>query len=242
VTNVLASLLLVPLAACSLAFGGEEGDGVPARGTGTARTFDVSGFTEVALAGSDDVEVRVGPAFSVRAEGPADVLDRLRIERRGDALTVGRKQGVNLGRAAGKARVLVTLPRIAEASLAGSGNMRVDRVEGDRFEGSLAGSGGLAVGALAVREAEFNLAGSGGLSAAGRTDRLEVSVAGSGSADARGLSATRAEVSVAGSGSVRAAVNGEAEVNVIGSGDVDLGPNARCEVSRMGSGKVRCGG
>lgn len=239
--NALASLLLIPLAACSMSFG--EGDGgVAPRGAGTTRTYDVTGFTEVALAGSDDVDVRVGPAFSVRAEGPTDVLDRLRIERKGDALTVGRKRGISMGRETGSAKVFVTLPRLVGASLAGSGDLAVDRVDGDRFEGSLAGSGGLSVGALGVRAASFNLAGSGDVTAAGRADRLEVSVAGSGNVDATRLSARAAEVSIAGSGDVRAAVNGTAKVSLIGSGDADLGPGARCTVQRIGSGSARCGG
>ena len=236
---LLSSLAACSVVACSVA-GGEEGDGAAPVGTGTTRSYDVKGFTEVSLAGSDDVDVRVGPAFSVRAEGPTEVLDRLRIDRRGDALTVGRKRGLNLGTVRGSAKVFVTLPRITGASVAGSGDLAVDRAEGERFEGSLAGSGNLSVGALGVRGATFNLAGSGDVTAAGRAERLDVSIAGSGNVDARGLRAGSADVSIAGSGDVNAAVNGPATVNLVGSGDADLGPDARCTVHKMGSGSARC--
>ena len=76
---LLLALLLTaaPLAACSVD-GDDGGPGASAAGTGTARTFAVAGFTGVALRGSDDVDVRVGPAFSVRAEGPSAELDKLK--------------------------------------------------------------------------------------------------------------------------------------------------------------------
>jgi len=240
-----ALMLLVPLAAgsltgCSFA-SGEDGDGIAPRGGGTTRSYDVTGFTGVKLAGVDDVDVRVGPAFTVRAEGPTDVLDRLRIEREGDTLSVGRKRGVTMSRTTGSAKIFVTMPRITQASLAGTGDLSVDRVAGETFGGALAGTGSLSLGALEVSRASFDLAGSGDLTAAGRTDRLEVSLAGSGNIDARGLAAKQASVNLAGSGNVHAAVNGAADINLMGSGDVDLGAGARCTVRKMGSGSVHCG-
>jgi len=231
-----ALLLLGALGACSI--GGDEG--VPAQGSGTARTFAVDGFEKVELAGSDDVVVRVGQAFAIRAEGPAEVLDRLRIEKNGDTLEIGRKRGGTDVR--GKARVIVTLPRLVGAAVAGSGDMQVDRAGGSSFEGSLAGSGNLGVGQLQADEAGFSIAGSGTARVAGAAKKLEVNIAGSGNLDAGGLTANAAEVSIAGSGNVRATVNGAAEVNIMGSGNVDLGQGARCETSKMGSGSVRCGG
>ena len=232
----IAYALLATLAACSIG----SGDGVAAQGSGTQRSFPIDGFEKVELAGSDDVVVRVGPAFSVRAEGPAEVLDRLRIEKDGDTLEVGRKR--DSGYVRGKARVLVTMPRIVGAAVAGSGNMQVDRAGGAKFDGSLAGSGNLQIGQLRADEVEFSVAGSGTARVAGAAKKLEVNIAGSGSIDAPQLTANEAEVSIAGSGNVRATVNGRAEVNMMGSGDVDLGARASCKVSKMGSGSVRCGG
>jgi hypothetical protein len=238
--NPIGFILLAALAACSFG-GGEEGDGVAPKGSGTTRSYDVTGFTGVKLAGVDDVDVRVGPAFSVRAEGPTEVLDRLRIERDGDMLSVGRKRGVNMGRSSGAAKIFVTMPSISDAALAGTGDLTVDRVQGEAFRGSLAGTGSLSLRGLAVRRVAFDLAGSGDLTAAGRTDRLEVNLAGSGNIDARALTAGQGSVSLAGSGDVSAVVNGPATVNLMGSGDVDLGSGARCTVRKMGSGSVRCG-
>ncbi|MEG3163629.1 head GIN domain-containing protein [Sphingomonas sp. PB2P19] len=234
--------LIIPLAACSFSSSGEaEGPGVAAQGSGSMRTFQVADFTGIDLRGSDDIDVRVGPGFSVRAEGPSEDLDKLRIDLDGSTLNVGRKNrtGMNWGKGS-KVKVFVTLPRLTEANVAGSGTLAVDRVEGSKFDGGIAGSGNLRLAALQVDEAKFSIAGSGNATAAGAAKALTVEIAGSGDIDGRALQAQSARIEIAGSGGVRAVVNGAATVDMMGSGDVDLGPNARCTVSKMGSGTVRC--
>lgn len=238
----LSLLTAAPLAACSIDMG-DSGTGVRAAGTGSVRTFAVADFTGVALRGSDDVDVRVGPAFSVRAEGPSDELDTLKIERVGDTLRIGRRTRAIVGWTNHKAvKVFVTMPRIAAAQISGSGNLAIDRVAGGDFAGDGAGSGTLSIAALTVSHAKLSVAGSGDILAKGTVDRLTLDVAGSGNITAGGLKARSASVSVAGSGNVRADIAGTASVSVIGSGDVDLGRGAKCSTTKIGSGEVHCGG
>ena len=241
--NFLALGLIIPLAACSFSWNGDdEGSGAAASGAGTARTFQVTDFDQIDLRGSDDVDVRVGTGFSVRAEGPSEQLDRLKIDRDGETLKIGRKNGTNFGWSKGaKVKVYVTLPRLTDATVTGSGNMAVDRVEGSGFAGGIAGSGNLDIAALRVDAAKFSIAGSGTARARGSARDLKVEIAGSGDLDGTALQAQSAEVEIAGSGSVRAVVDGSAKVEMMGSGDVDLGPKSRCTISKMGSGSVRCG-
>lgn len=240
--NVFPLLILVPLAACSVG-ADTSGPGVAGSGSGTTRTYAVTDFSALALRGSDDVDVRVGTGFSVRAEGPSKELDRIKIERVGDTLRIGRKKrsGFDWGGSSENVTVYVTMPRIVGTTIAGSGNMTVDRVEGQRFTIDAAGSGNLSVAMLAVREAKVSMAGSGDIALKGTADRLTVDIAGSGDVDAAGVKAAGAAVNVLGSGSVRAEVNGQASVSMMGSGDVDLGKGATCSISKMGSGEVKCG-
>ena len=240
--NVFPLLILVPLAACSVG-ADTSGPGVAGSGSGTTRTYAVSDFSALSLRGSDDVDVRVGTGFSVRAEGPSKELDRIKIERVGDTLRIGRKErsGFDWGGSSENVTVYVTMPRIVGTTIAGSGNMTVDRVEGQRFTIDAAGSGNLTVAMLAVREAKVSMAGSGDIALKGSADRLTVDIAGSGDVDAAGVKATGAAVNILGSGSVRAEVNGQASVSMMGSGDVDLGKGAKCTISKMGSGEIKCG-
>ncbi|MDY0959245.1 head GIN domain-containing protein [Sphingomonas sp. CFBP8993] len=239
---IAVAVLAIPTAACSFDWSSDEGDVVPAQGSGNARSFAARDFTGVDLHGSDPVEVRVGGDYSVRAEGPADTLDQLQVERNGTTLRIGRKKGVHWGWSKGNpVRILVTLPHLADAGVSGSGRMTVDRVEGPRFHGGIAGSGDLVIGAMRVGHADLGVAGSGSISASGTADTLKIGVAGSGDVRATGLRTRQADVSIAGSGNVTARVEGPAKVNLMGSGSADLGPQSTCTVNKMGSGSARCG-
>lgn len=235
-------IALLPLIACSQPSEGSDAAATPVAGTGTSRIYDVAGFTGVALRGSDDVDVRVGSGFSIRAEGPAKQLDLLRITRDGDMLRVDRKptNGLHWGES-GNVKVFVTMPRIVAADLVGSGNLAIDHIDGQRFRLGSRGSGDVAIGTLGVEAADLTLAGSGALHANGKVRRLSLVVSGSGDVDAGGLQADTATVSATGTGDVRAVVTGTAQVSVAGTGDVDLGGKARCTMRATGTGEVHCG-
>ena len=235
-------LVALPLAACSAHSDNADAAGVPASGGGTSRTYAVSGFTGVSLRGSDDAQVRTGGAFAVRAQGPSDMLDDLSITKDGDTLKIGRKSHSGFHWGAGrKVIVYVTMPSIASAGVAGSGNMTVDKVAGGAFSGATAGSGDLAVQQINATSVDLAISGSGDITAAGRARQGSLSITGSGNIRAGGLQLDQAQVSIAGSGDVKAMVDGHAKVSIVGSGDANLGAGATCDVSKMGSGSVTCG-
>ncbi len=211
-------------------------------GPGGSRSFDVSGFDKVELAGSDNVSVKIGSGFSVQATGPEKVLERLKIEIDGSTLSISRKsrgwlKGWNDD---GHALVTVTMPLIKSAELAGSGDFTIDRVETPEFEANLAGSGNLAVKSAQVEKLEVSLAGSGDVTLAGVTKTIDISLAGSGNVKAKDISATEASISIAGSGNVDASASGSASISIAGSGDVNITGTTNCKTSKMGSGEVRC--
>lgn len=238
-----AILAALPLIACNMVSGDNDKPGITGSGSGNTRTYQVADFTGVAARGSDDVDVRVGSAFSVRAEGDPEVLEYLKIEKDGDTLKIGRRNRSGFDWGDRSAKVYVTMPRITAGTTAGSGDMTIDRAEGASFDANSAGSGDIAIATLATDAFAINIAGSGGVSAGGGTAKsVQIKIAGSGDIDAAKLKASSANISIAGSGGVKLEVDGDAKVNIVGSGDVDLGPKAKCSVSKMGSGDVRCGG
>lgn len=232
-------LALLPLAACS---GPVRSEGTPPSGTGGNRSFAVDGFTGVDAAGPDDVDVRVGSGFSVRAEGDPRILDKLEIVKEGDTLMVRRKKrGFSWGGNSDRgAKIYITMPRMTAASATGSGDMTVDHIDGEKFQADLTGSGDLKVGSIGVQAVALSVTGSGSLSTTGTAQTGSMSVTGSGDIVAPKLSLRQASVNVMGSGGVTAAVNGAANVNVMGSGDVTLTGGAKCTTSKMGSGDVSC--
>lgn len=210
---------------------------------GGQRTYDVADFERVSAVGPHEVVVSVGPGFSVRGTGGADALDRYEVVVDNGDLKIRPKHAAWWGLPWSNARpatFYVTLPRISAASFVGSGSMKIDRVEGRRFDASVAGSGQMDIAALTVDEAELSLAGSGDLSARGKVKTAHVSVAGSGDLRASDLTSATAELSMVGSGDAALTVENQADVSIVGSGDVAIGGTAHCKVSRLGSGDVEC--
>ena len=189
--------------------------------TANRMTYEVAEFEEISSVGPQDVVVTRGDSYAVRAEGSPEALALLEVVVDDGELTIRPRDqfrfGFDWSRVA-SATFYVTVPQLEEVSLAGSGDIRIDRIEGESFSGTIAGPGELAIAALEVDEADFRIGGSGGL-----------------------LSQT-ASVSIGGSGNVALTVQDEAQVSIAGSGDVDISGPGRCSVSRMGSGNVRCSG
>jgi len=219
-----------------------SGDSGPA----VSRSYQVGNFTELELAGAYDVDVKTGPAVSVSARGPEKMIERLVVEVKGNKLLIHpekQKGWFNMGwtRNSEKVQVTVTVPSLEAATLAGSGVIAIDKVQGERFDGQIAGSGNLRLGAVAVNSLKLGIAGSGGASAGGGKARsAEYEIAGSGGVDGGKVAVEDLKISIAGSGDVKANATRTADVDIMGSGDVVLTGGAKCSVSKAGSGDVRC--
>jgi hypothetical protein len=229
---------LAATAGCGHARGEDPGPTV-------SRNYSVGDFRQIEVAGPYDVEVRTGSKASVSAEGGERLLGKTKVEVQGDKLMIHPEEHrgfFNWGWSThGNARFVVTVPALSAAHIAGSGDIKVDQVKGESFEGGVAGSGNLAIASLQVQLLKLDIAGSGGVkAAAGTAKTAQYEIAGSGDIDAAAVNAELARVSIAGSGNVRARATGTANVDVAGSGDVEITGGAKCSVSKHGSGDVRC--
>lgn len=233
-----AAAMTLLVAGCSPA----TGDAATATGPDGSRTFAATGFTGIELAGSDNVVVRQGAAFSVVATGEAKILDRLEVVVKDGKLIIRRKSQLMGWTSDRGATVTVTLPRLVLAEVSGSGQMDIDRADGDVVEAMLSGSGDLNIGQVTAKTVDVSLAGSGDMTIkGGKADQAVVSLAGSGDINASGLAVTTAEVSLAGSGDVNVTATTSAKVSLAGSGDVRVVGGAKCDSSEIGSGTVSCG-
>ena len=215
-----------------------------ASGQAGRRDFQVGAFDRVQLAGSQNVIVKVGGPPAAYAEGDTGLLERLEVKVENGVLRIGQKKGkwsFGWSKDHGPITVYVTAPSLRGAEVAGSGDMKVDKVQSEDFAASIAGSGELEIASLTAKATNFSIAGSGGVSAAGSADSTDISIAGSGDVRAAGLQVKRAKVSIAGSGNVEAKAMETADISIMGSGDVVITGGAKCNVSKMGSGEARCG-
>lgn len=235
---------LIPIVAL-LASGCHFNTAAEAREAGPAvdRSYPVGAFDRIAVAGPYDVTVRTGGQPGVTAHGGKAVLAETEIVVEDGVLKIRplKTNGWNWGwNHHGRVSIAVTAATLRGAALAGSGDLRIDRIAGGDFKGEVAGSGDLSVASLAAGAVQLSIAGSGDIAAAGTAQKLDLNIAGSGDIDASKLQAAEASVSIAGSGNVRAHATASADVSVMGSGDVELTGGAKCSVSKHGSGDVRC--
>lgn len=217
----------------------EEGGGAT-----VSKNYSVGNFSAIEVAGPYDVEVRTGSNPSVAALGSEGLLERTEVAVKGDKLVIRpehQRGSFHWGwKSHGKAHFVVTVPQLSGASIAGSGDIRVDKVSGQDFAGAIAGSGDLSVASLAVQQLKLSIAGSGAVKGAGSAQSAKYDIAGSGDIDAGAIRTQSLEATIAGSGGIKANATGNANINIMGSGDVEVTGGAKCNVSKAGSGNAHC--
>ena len=214
-------------------------------GPTVSKNYSVGNFSAIEVAGPYDVEVRTGSNPSVSARGGERLLERTVVEVSGDKLVIRPENNHGFFHWSwghhSKAHFVVTVPQLSGASIAGSGDISVDKIAGQGFEGTVAGSGGINLASINVQQLKLSIAGSGGVKAgAGTAQSANYDIAGSGDIDAGAVQAQGLKVSIAGSGGVKAHSSGTADVSIMGSGDVEVAGGAKCNISKAGSGNVRC--
>ena len=184
---------------------------------------DVEAFTKVKLEGSMDVEVKVGPAQSVKVVADSDIIEYLRTRVHGGELEIdlknhkGKRGFFNNIK---KMQVIITVPTLESAQVHGSGDMFVKDVEIDRFDLEVHGSGDAVVENAAVQRLRIDLHGSGDIEIDGSCDDVRVELQGSGDVKAHKMQCKEADVTLQGSGDVGVYASMAADVTVHGSGDV----------------------
>jgi len=236
--------MAIGMVAAAAASAGCARDRQETAGPATTRNYQVGAFDRLEVAGPYEVSVATGRAPSVKASGGERAIERMVVEVEGNTLKIHpeKRSGFRFGWSRHHSvKLTVTVPSLSAAEVAGSGNISVNKVTGEAFEGDVAGSGDLRLGQVDVKRLKMAIAGSGEIDAgSGRAAVADYDIAGSGDIDAARLVAETASVSIAGSGNVAAHATGTAKVDIAGSGDVKMTGGAKCSVSKAGSGNVAC--
>jgi hypothetical protein len=214
-------------------------------GPTVSRNYQVGNFQQIEIAGPYDVEIRTGGTASVSAQGPEKMIERLEVAVEGNKLVIRSQHHggwFHFGFSSrGNVHFVVTVPQLESASLLGSGDMKIDKVQGQSFEGAITGSGDLSIATVDVQSLKLSTTGSGGMKAgAGKAQSAEYEISGSGDVDASAVDSAQIKASIAGSGDIKAHGSGTANVDIMGSGDFYVTGGAKCQVSKAGSGDAHC--
>ncbi|QTH19514.1 DUF2807 domain-containing protein [Rhizorhabdus wittichii] len=209
------------------------------------RSFPVPGFVKIRVEGPYTVRVRTGAQVSVRASGPANGIDRLVVEPRGQMLVVTSEKGWNwnpLHWNSGKIVVDVTVPMLEAAELTGPGDLTIDRIRTTAFSAALSGPGDLTVGRLDTSRLSASLTGPGNLTITGKTGRAEASLTGPGDIRAAGLAVDLLTATLTGPGTMTIGPTRVARATLTGPGDIRIAGRPSCTVKKTGPGSIKCGG
>lgn len=196
-----SNLLLGMLAGVLLTGCAEEPSGPVER-----QTREVGEFTAIDMEGAAELNITVGPAASVEIEAPAEVLERLKTEVRGDTLHIASKpkDWVFTG-ARSRPKLTVSTPTLASIRVGGGNEVNVRGFSGG--------------------EARIKVEGAVDIEAQGELDRLTIRMAGAGNGDFSRLVSKDTHVTVDGVGNVivhpketlNATMNGVGAIHYTGS-------------------------
>ncbi|GJL91568.1 head GIN domain-containing protein [Hyphococcus sp.] len=103
------------------------------------QTFDFTGFSEIDASAGTDVKVTVGGDYSIRAEGDAEALERLRVELRGETLKIGRQNDRSFFTMGRKWRVMVyvTTPSLSGVDVSSGADLTASGIDAKEFTASV---------------------------------------------------------------------------------------------------------
>lgn len=202
---------------------------------------DLKGFTKISYGISGNLNIKIGPQFSVVLEGEKEDLREVITEVSDGRLRI--RMGNWRFNFDEKVNAYVTLPELTGISISGSGRAEIlDPIKNaDDLELSVSGSGKLYTKELEVDEFDCSISGSGDIIiiGAGSADSGEISISGSGSYNAPDFEIDHLEVSVSGSGSCLCKAGDSLTARISGSGNVTYKGDPKIDARVSGSGHVR---
>lgn len=195
----------------------------------------ISDVTEVRLQTSGNLTLAVGDEPSLTVTAGKNVLDHLTTDVSGDALVLDTDGSWGNH---GAIDYALTLPRLTDLTVAGSGDVRGQLAQGETLSVTIKGSGDVRLDEVDAVEFRVSISGSGDVQLDGSASRQDVEVKGSGDYDGLGLDTQEAVVDVAGSGNVEVRVSDRLDATIAGSGSVRYEGDPRVNSTTRGSGSI----
>jgi hypothetical protein len=187
------------------------------RGSGDLATErrEVGDFTQIALAGTGEVQVEITGTESLVVTAENNLHPLLRTEVVDGRLEIEPTERIT---ATEPIVYTITAAELEGVSIAGSGTVNVTGLDGGTFTAEIGGSGTI--------------------QPEGRVDELTVRIAGSGTFDGESLVASTGSVEIAGSGDAVVDVTDALSVTIAGSGNVEYLGDPQLSQSITGSGEI----
>jgi hypothetical protein len=207
------------LTACSLFLSACVFDSIGGSGKIVTEPRTVAGFSTVSLSGSGQVVIDQTGTESLTVTADDNLLPYIKAEVRGDTLELGLKDLMTNVRPTDDIVFKLTVKKLDELSVSGSGKADARGVNQDRVH--------------------IKISGSGEVSAQGTANDLDLNISGSGGYRGEGMKSQRATVGISGSGHAVIAAGEKLDANVSGSGSVEYVGDPQVTQHISGSGSVQ---
>lgn len=169
-----------------------------------SKTYPLTGFSKVLVEGVYDVEIEVGPQWSVQVSGDAATMARSKVSVSNGALVLAteKRERGQKRREKHSVTAVVTMPALDGVEIKGVGDVEAKGIDASAFL--------------------VKLSGVGDIDLAGRCDAITVELAGVGDVDAEGLQCRSARASLAGVGDVSVFAHDEADATAAGLGAIEI--------------------
>ena len=172
--------------------------GIKGSGTPKTETRSVSGFREVNARGAVNLDISVGPEYSLSIEADDNLLEHIQTEVSGGALVIeSRNEKIN---PTTKINVRVTMPELVELELAGASTGKVTGVKTDKLGLEISGASKVTVD--------------------GQVRELNATASGASSINAEGLKTENADADSSGASSITVNATGDLKANASGASSV----------------------
>lgn len=167
------------------------------------KDFDLKDFDRIDIAGVYDLTVTVGGDYSIRMEGPAKEVERVKASVEGGELELSqqKRRGGWGGNRKG-VEATISLPYLRALEISGVVDGEVENID--------------------VEDFEVEISGVGDLDLSGRCDAMEADVSGVGDLDAEELKCRSVDISVSGVGDASVYASEEVDARVSGMGGIDV--------------------
>lgn len=204
------------------------------------RVYVADNFTGIKFVLPVELNVTMGSKFEVKAVGSHEDIDWIVVEKNGNSLYIKSKSGRH--HYDSDTKIFITLPKLENLSLAGSGDVNVrGEVSGNSLNVNIAGSGDINLDRIATDSFDASISGSGSVSVGdgSKSNSADYKIFGSGSISTRALVAKIVRVNIAGSGDVVAFASENLYVKIAGSGNVECYGNPKnVDKVKFGSGSI----
>jgi predicted regulator of Ras-like GTPase activity (Roadblock/LC7/MglB family) len=234
-----ALLALLPVSADAEMRGGER---IAGSGVTKTETRSVSGFHAVVLGVHARLKLRQGDGEGLSITGDDNIVPLVETVVEDGALRIRWADKRNYSTDYKGLEIVVNARNIDGLIIAGSGEIRSEKLKTANLHAVIAGSGAMSFDSLDTDSFVGAIHGSGHLSAAGRADSLEATVAGSGQLSAAKLESRNATITLAGSSTAAVWAKDELNATVAGSGGISYYGKPQLNTTVAGSGRIKPAG